>query len=167
MKRILNIFFVSIIIVLFSQCSSAQKLQENVPIEFGEVYFQKWVAGIQGGGSGLDLYVTKVTKKHSIEFDSIYFRGKVAKLEYKQESKILVGNFSASFNKKQDVILSDKPNGEFGNEAPIIPKGISFDLKDNECIISYKENNSIKYFKIQNIKEKQMLTYPSAPQNKQ
>jgi hypothetical protein len=167
MKSIFNIFFCSIILCSFSQCSSAQKLQDNAPIEYGEVYFQKWVAGIQGGGSGLDLYVTKVHKKQNIEFDSVYFRGKVAKLEYGLESKILEGSFSTIFNKKQDVILSDKPKDEFGNEAPIIPKKIPFDLKDNECVISYKYSSIIKYFKIENIKEKQMLSYPSAPPNKQ
>jgi len=163
MKHILNIFFASTIVILFSQCSSAQKLQENMPFNIDEVYSQKWIAGVQGGGSGINVFLKLKDNNHNVVFDSIYFRGKGAKLETNPDRNFCVGRFSTPFNKKQDVILSDKPKGEFGNEAPIIPKKPPFDLKDSECVISYKENNSTKYFKIEKIKEKQMVSYPSPP----
>ncbi|MDU8884617.1 hypothetical protein RXV94_00495 [Yeosuana sp. MJ-SS3] len=167
MKQIVNIFFGSFILLSFSHCSSAQNLQDNAPVELGEVYYQKWVAGIQGGGSGINLFVNLVENNQNVIFDSVYFRGKSVKLGTNSSNNSFVGRFSTVLNRKPDVILSDKPQGEFGNQVPIIPKSIPFNLKDNECVISYKENNRIKYFKIKKIKEKPTLSYPSTPQNKQ
>jgi len=168
MKHFLNIFFASILVVLFTQCSSAQKLQDRTPFSIDEVYSQKWIAGVQGGGSGINVLIKLKGNNHNVVFNSIYFRGKVTKLEINPDRNFCIGRFSTPFNKKQDVILSDEPNAEFGNEAPIIPKEIPFDLKDNECVISYTENNNTKYFIIEDIKEKQMISYPSPPpSNKQ
>ena len=167
MKLILNIFFAITLVILFSQCSSAQKLQETTPFLVDQIYSQKWIAGVQGGGSGINLFLKLADTNHNVVLDSAYFRGKAVKFESNSVDNYYIGRFSTSFNKKQDVILSDEPNGEFGNEAPIIPKKIPFNLNDNESVISYKENNKTKYFKIEKITEKRIVSYPSAPPNKQ
>jgi hypothetical protein len=57
MKLILNIFFAITLVILFSQCSSAQKLQETTPFLVDQIYSQKWIAGVQGGGSGINLFL--------------------------------------------------------------------------------------------------------------
>ena len=80
---------------------------------------------------------------------------------------LYIGRFKSTFNQKQDIILTDEPYGEYGNIAPVIPKKIPFDLKPSECVISYRVNESIQYFKIENITEKRMISYPSPPLNKQ
>ena len=150
----------------FSQCSSKKKLQENTPLAIGKVYFQKWIAGIEGGGAGLNIYIP--TEDNSIELDSVYFRKKAAKLEFKNQNGIIyIGRFISGFNKKKDIVMSNEPNAEFGNEMPKIPLKIPFELKDNECVISYKEGKKTKYFKVSNIVEKDLIPYPSAPPNKQ
>ena len=46
-------------------------------------------------------------------------------------------------------------NFDFGNSP--------FDLKENEAIIIYTENDIKKYYKIEHIKEKQAEFFPSAP----
>ena len=155
-----------IVVIGFSQCSSAQKLQDKAPLEIGQIYCQKWIAGIQGGGSGINIFIQ--TGNSSIKLDSVYFRGKVAKLESTpQEGILYIGRFKSIFNQKQDLIMSSDPNAEYGNELPKIPKKIPFELKDNECVISYKQGDKTKYFKLDKIVEKEMLAYPSAPPNKQ
>jgi len=63
--------------------------------------------------------------------------------------------------------MSNDPNAEFGNEMPEISQKIPFVLKDNECVISYKDGKTTKYFKVDNITEKDLIPYPSAPPNKQ
>lgn len=153
---------------LFSSCTSAQKLQTESPINNAEVYFQKWVAGVKDGGSGIDLFIPLLNKlPKNVELDSVYFRGKSARLEKVEAENILyVGRFKTSFNQKPDIVMSSDPNEEYGNQLPILEKKSPFELKDSECVVSYKDGNGTKYFKIENIIEKQPQYFPSAP-NKQ
>ena len=51
-----------------------------------------------------------------------------------------MGNFKDI--QKKDIIMSGNPEDEYGNEAPQLPKKMPFKLNDNECGVSYKENNS-------------------------
>src|SRR5690606_41772555 len=80
-----SIFSIALLTIMtsFSQCSSSQKLQEKAPVTFGEVYFQRWNAGIQGGGSGINLFIPVMDT--NVVLDSVYFRGKSAKLETKPQ----------------------------------------------------------------------------------
>ena len=150
----------------FSQCSSSQKLQENPPVTFGEVYFQRWNAGVKDGGSGINLFIP-VTDK-SVVLDSVYFRGKSAKLETKPQSKMLyIGYFKTEFNQPKDIVMSSNPLDEYNNPLLIKKEKIPFALKDSECVVSYKDGQTTKYFKIENIIEKEAINYPSAPNNKQ
>lgn len=165
-KNSLATVLLFVAVVSFSQCSSTKNLQDKAPAKFGQVYCQKWVAGIQGGGAGLNIFIP--TEDTSIILDSVYFRGKAAKLEVQyQKGKIFIGRFISDFNKKKDIIMSNEPKAEFGNEMPKVPQTIPFKLKDNECVISYKDGKTIKYFKIDNVVEKELIPYPSAPPNKQ
>ena len=143
----------------FSQCSSIKKIQQTVPLDLGQVYYQAWIAGIEGGGAGLNIYIP--TEDNSIELDSVYFRGKAAKLEFKNQNGIIyIGRFISDFNKKKDIVMSNEPNTEFGNEIEIIGiqmigidninDGLKFAQKLN---LSYKlgynpDNSTIKKYKI-------------------
>lgn len=167
MKVIHHLSYFIIMLVFmasFSHCSSAQKLQKNAPVEFGDVYCQSWVAGVKEGGSGLNLFIP-VTDT-SISLDSVFFRGKVAKLEFSQENSLYIGRFKTEFNQPKDIILSSDPKEEYANKMLQKETLIPFDLKDDECVVSYKKENDINYYKISNIKQKEPLNYPSAPPNK-
>ena len=149
----------------FSQCSSSKKLQKNAPEGIGQVYCQSWVAGVEGGGSGLNIFIPVTTAE--LMLDSVYFRGKAAKLEFKKEVMQFVGRYTSDFNKKKDIVMSEDPKEEYGNEMPAVEKPIPFKLEENECVISFTEGDKTKYFKITNVVEKQALAYPSAPPVKQ
>lgn len=168
MKSFLNIFTLFFVISLLSNCSSAQKLQTKTPIEIGEVYFQKWNAGVKEGGSGIDLYIPVLAElPTNIQLDSVYFRGSAAKLQkLKDGSNVFVGRFKSDFIQKPDVVMSSDSKEEYGNKAPNINKKIPFDLKDSECALSYKEGRETKYFKIEKIIEKAKQNYPSNISNK-
>lgn len=170
MKVLWNILLLVLIMASFSNCTSTQKLQKETPIQFGKVYCQSWVAGVQGGGSGLNLYIPIEGKSlPSITLDSVYFRGKVTKLEKKSSNPLVfIGRFLSNSNPKDDIILSNEPYAEYGNKLPEKNIKIPFELKDSECVVSYKESKVIKYFKIEHITQKELLAYPSPPpQNKQ
>lgn len=137
---------------LFMQCSSAQKLQKEASFKTNQVYYQSWVAGVQGGGSGINVFIPVTSQLKGLKLDSLYFRGhKVALTTKSQNPNLYVGRILTEANRRdEDTIVNNKA------EMP-------FDIKDNEAIISYMENNQKKFIKLENIVEKQAEQYPSAP----
>lgn len=166
-------FFMCFIMLSFSQCCTTKHtskqdntnkmgdLQKNPSFELDSTYFQKWVAGVQGGGSGIHLYISVLTNKNQVVFDSAYFRGYKAKIEISKMGYI--ASFKTELNQKEDIIMTNKNHGEFGNKSPLNETYFPFKLNQNECVISYIEDHTKKYFKIENLIEKSMEQYPSAP----
>ncbi len=137
--------------LFFMQCSSAQKLQKEASFKTNQVYYQSWVAGVRGGGSGINVFIPVTSELKNLKLDSIYFRGhKVILTTKPQNPNLYIGRILTEGNRQDDAVLMDE------NKIP-------FDLKDNEAVVSYVENNSTKYIKLENIVEKQAQYYPSAP----
>jgi exonuclease VII large subunit len=146
----------------FLQCSTAQKLQKDAPVEFGQVYAQKWVAGVEGGGSGIHVFIP--VKDTSVVLDSMFFRGQKVKLEFSNgDQSFYVGRFRTHFNQKSEMILSSDMKEEAKNELPILIEKMPFEFNDDECVVTYQKGNQTLYYKISNIKIEQPLHYPSAP----
>lgn len=164
MKSLKNISLLLLILIMssFSECSSVQKLEQDSSIDFGEVYCQKWVAGIKEGGSGINLFIPVTKSVSEVQLDSVYFRGKVTKMILSHDKSHYVGRFQNVIEKSKDIIMSSDPKEEYGNAVPQLPEKIPFELELTECVISYKDKKT-KYVKIGGIKEKPMLSYPSAP----
>jgi len=150
----------------FSKCSTAQKLQKEAPLSFGEVYAQTWVAGIKGGGSGINVFIP--VEDNSVVLDSMFFRGQKVKMEFNKQVKLMyIGRFLTEFNQQKDIILSSDMKEESKNKSPILKEEMPFELNDDECIVSYIKGGKTLYYKISNIKMEQPLHYPSAPSNGQ
>lgn len=161
-KKIISVILLSFAMLGFSQCSSTKKLQVEAPITVGKVYYQKWVAGVQGGGSGLNIFIP--VNDTSIILDSVYFRGRAAKLETKpQDQSLYIGRFISQFNQRQDIVMSSDSIAEYRNKLPIVAEHIPFELNPNECVVSYIDSKKTKYFKIDKIVEKASIHYPMAP----
>ena len=158
-KQILGLVILTFIMASFSQCSSAQKLQKEAPTTFGEVYFQKWVSGMAQGPSGINIFIE--VKNDNMQLDSVYFRGKVAKLDIDKSNKLLyVGRFISKSTEKRDIIMHKDATEEYGNKAPEISAKIPFELAPFECVISYKVNGKTKYFKLTDLEEKESKDHP-------
>ncbi len=167
LKKIISITILPLIMFSFSQCSSQKKLQQDAPVKLQEVYCQGWVAGVKGGGAGMNIFIpVDAVLNKKVKLDSVYFRGKAARLETKpQNESLYIGRFMSNDNKSRDLIMSSDSKNEYGNKMPVIPAKTPFELKDDECAVSYKDGNKTKYFKIENVIEKASIPYPSAPQN--
>jgi hypothetical protein len=165
-KHIFGLVLMSLFMVSFSQCSSSKQIMDEAPIALEQVYCESWIAGIEGGGSGLNIFIP--TSNKTVVLDSVYFRGKAAKLEINSAKKMLyVGRFTSEINSKKDIVMSNEPHDEYGNNTPQIDQKIPFELEDNQCVISYIENNKTKYFRVDNVIEKESIPIPSAPTIKQ
>lgn len=162
LKNVFGFFFISLVMMSFSQCASTKKLQDEIPLEIGQVSYQSWVAGVEGGGSGVNLFIPIVSNINNLVLDSVYFHGKKVKLEQKTES-LYVGRFKKSTNQKKEVVMSSNPVAEFNNPVPEIPQKMPFELKEDECVVSYMDRNKTKYFKISDITKKKAQLYPSTP----
>jgi len=135
------------------------KFIKKPPFSITKIYSQKWVAGVQGGGSGVNLYVSIKNISEGVEIKEFYFGNKIT--EAKRTSKDnYVGYFKNETNR--GVIM----DGNATNEATNIPPQKSpFQLAKNEVVISYSENGKVNYYKVSNIKEKEMLAYPQSNPN--
>jgi len=147
------ITLIFLVFTLFLQCSSAQKLQKNVPFKVNQPYYQKWVAGIKNGGSGINVLLPITNLNTKTRVDSLYFRGQKVLLEIKPNNpNLYIGRILTKANQNKDYSPKSKAD-------------IPFDLKENEAIIIYTENDKKMYYKIENIKGKQAQYYPSMPRN--
>ncbi len=170
MMRIKAIIFSTVMFCLmasFSQCSNAQKLEQKAPLEFGEVYYQKKAQAVKDLESMFTLYIPiKGEYNNNIEPDSVYFKGKSAKLLVStQNQNLFYGRFITKPVYTEDIILSSDMNEEHQNKLPKTESKIPFELKNSECVISYKQDGGVKYYKISNIKEKRLADVPMSPRN--
>ncbi|WP_157607926.1 hypothetical protein [Seonamhaeicola sp. S2-3] len=131
------------------------------PMQLGNVYYQHWVSGVKGAGSGYNIFIPIKSNSNKTVLDSVYFKGKKAKLE--QRDNLFIGRFKLELNPKEDVILSNKPFAEYGNKAPKLPEKIPFELNETECVVSFMENGEVKYFKINEVYKKESEIYQSMP----
>lgn len=148
-KKITPFIIMLVVMLSFLKCKSIQKLNNNMPLEIGQTYYQNSTEG----DFSINLYIPIITNPNHITLDSVYFHGRQTKLETSRET-LAIGQFKAIPAQKKDFIMSSDPYAEYGNQVPTLEKKIPFNLKETECMISYKEGKAVKYFKIGNIIKK-------------
>jgi len=150
MKIFSQLLLVSILTFGYSCSSSKQEvhqLQKEAPFKIKEATYQEWVAGVKGGGAGItiSLFIADFDPS-KIKIDSIYFRNHKEALSKRSEN--YVANIKTDLNNRKDVILHKNAQNEYGNQAPVAKKTIPFNLSNKEAVISFTENNRVKYIKI-------------------
>lgn len=154
--KILNKYALKILMVsvtaLFINCKSAQNdVDMKTPLEIGQVYYTNTIHDNQV--SNLDVYIPIISNPNHIQLLQVFFQGKQTNLETSNDN-LIVGHFNMKVHKKSDIIMSSDPYAEYGNQMPKLDKPIPFNLKEDECVISYKEDGTVKYFKVSNIIKK-------------
>ena len=161
MKNIKQLFLIpisAIIIMSFSQCSSAQ-FDKKAPLTITDSFYKNWMGGRQGV-KGVLITIKAKAPDTDIIFDSIYFNNKAVKLgsQHQKNELTLTGNFIDSSKKDQLIVHAD-PKKEFGNRPPNISNKIPFELQDNEAVISYFIKSKKRYYKLSNIKKGKTIFY--------
>ena len=160
MKVVLAFIVFAIISCSSSKENNKSKVKNTFETaEIESVYYQKWIAGIQGGGNGINFHVIfKEPLDEEYTLDSVIFQTKNGIFEKISETEYL-----AKIDTHQnDLILDENPQKEYGNKTPD-----DKNLKSKDIIIFYriKSSGKLKAFQIENVKEKPMIAYPS--RNKQ
>lgn len=151
LKKATNALFFAVLITSAFQCSSPKTAAvQSETSEFqltDPIVFQEWYAGINVGGTGINLFIPKFDLDRNIEIDSVYFRNMKGK--------------PISKDKVYAVILkNDSPHYE---PNPSNEKTNPFNLTPEECMIRYKDNGQIKYLKVARIIEKAGTYYENGP----
>ncbi|RZS99252.1 hypothetical protein [Aquimarina brevivitae] len=140
------------------QCASSQKIDDIQPVLLSEAYYQKWMSGIKGGGTGFTLYLPVAEGKQDIQLQYAYFDGHKIMLQKKVNENVFTGKYE-NLKTERDIIMSDDPQKEHKNTLPQTEK-IPFDLAAQECVIAYSKGDKQGFFKIQKLQEKKMEAYP-------
>lgn len=144
MKTIKKATFAIFLTIVFSSnhqsFSQQPAVLEYTPVlQLDQVQFQEWYAGIKVGGTGINMFFPNIKTSGDINLETVYFRNMKGKLQKRQAM------YSA-------VLKNDSPHYTW--QPAKKPADYPFDLKDNECVISYTENGTTKYLKIANLDEK-------------
>lgn len=161
-KNVFTLSIVSLLLLSFSNCGSGKtgdySLTKNPPFSIEDSFYQKWVAGVQGGGSGIDVHLTFINLDEGVTIDSVYFRNKIAQARQVSQDPIkYIGNFKTNLNR--EVIMDIDAKKEAKNTPPY---KTPFQLEDNAAVISYSINGITQYYKVSNLREKEMLAYPQS-----
>lgn len=127
------------------------KLQEAIQ----EVYFQGWVAGVRGGGGGIGFYVNfKKPLEENITLEKVHFRTYEA-IFNKANDVSYIANINTSKNQKDKIL------GETREEVHKEPVNSNINLKGNQAILFFRKDGKLYSKTIENVKEKEMIAYPS------
>lgn len=120
------------------------------------VTYQSWIAGVQGGGSGINV---TVNLKNALPKDVVLKSVKL--LQYTtynitaQDEKTYLGYIKTEANQRH---FNEQITDEIPTKIDTIEKG--------KAILVFDKNGKIFEKEIQNVKEMEMLAYPSArPRN--
>ena len=150
--KILYLFFLTFL----SMQNCSNQMQDKFPVKITEAYHQYWIAGVQGGGSGRSFYITfEKDLPADIEIIQLYFRKRLANAQ-----KVSDNEYFFSFTGTSNFERGDEINTDIAKKEVIVTP--PFTIKDNQAILEYTQKGIKKYFKIINVKEKEMLAYPSA-----
>lgn len=160
-NRLLFYFLIS---MSFYNCFPVKSngFTNKAPLEITAPYYNAWIAGVQGGGAGINVFLP-VSDSQKIKIDSIHFRGQKVKAVVK--GQLIIGRFKRDINQQQDIIMSSDPKEEYQNKLPFKHERSPFNLADDACVLSYSIGDKRLYYKVSNLKQGLAEAYPSVPPN--
>ena len=154
--KILSILF---LLLGFSQCGGSTLVKKST-LKVEKAFYNKWFGGQPGvRGTKVEIHLKDASE---VIFVALYFQGKRTKVEVSQMEKFtrIIAHFSTLKRKNRNLILDADITKELENTLPSLEE-FPFQLKENEAMLSYKNDNKIVYFKIENIKKTQSIPFPS------
>lgn len=158
MKR----FFVLTALFLFFQSCSKEEFDStrydsadkgvivDSPLEIKNTYFENWVSGVRGGGSGTHFFIElKAPLSEATSFGYLYFRGQKAKVIALSELRYLA-DFHNITN-PTDVIASDAATGKMAALAENPP----FPIDNDQALLEYFVNSELNYYLIKKVSEQE------------
>jgi hypothetical protein len=150
----------SVFILIFCQCKSSKvTFQKNPDFEISEAYAQGFVGGMPGN-SGTNV-VIQVLPIENIIPDSLYYQNRVSNIDVKPGDNGVL--WVARFQKitRKEINIANETTEDVSIDVPEM-ENFPFELEKNEAVLLYYQNNTAYYYKIEGIKIKDTIYYPSA-----
>lgn len=119
-------------------------IQQQSSFVIEGIQYQRWISESKGEGSGYHIYISVSENRNHAIFDSVYFKGYVAKIEVGKMGYF--ASIQTPENQEKDLIMSGKNTDEFGN-TPQIMSNKQYDFAENTCVIRYIEKGEIIFYK--------------------
>ena len=133
-------------------------VNKNPCLELLHATSQEWIAGVRGGGRGINYKLRiKIKTDKKVEFDSIWVAGK--KLNIKLEEEGQYAELKLSKNYVVTLLASDYMNtpGKTGikeeekvSSSPVSSASASIEYK-GAALLRYMVDGSVKYFEVPDI----------------
>lgn len=138
--------FLILTVMFFVSCESQKKISESVTQSLAETYFEGWVSGVRGGGAGINFHVVfKTPLAAQTQLEKVIFKGKEAVFQTQDGLHYTAYIITKSGGK-------NTPDQEPVEE--LLPES-------TKAVLYFKQNGKTKVHTIKNVKEKEMLAYPS------
>jgi len=123
-----------LIVCFFFNCSTPYKLQKQSPLKFHKIEVRKWSLKGQNNESGISMYII-LPSDIKTALDSVYYNNSKTVINKGKNKNTYFAHFK--------VVSKPAKDAQF-----------PFDLKSNECVVSYVESGKTKYYKYSGVKEK-------------
>ena len=148
-------FFLSIVLL---SCGSSktdiQKLEDQTQIK--EVYSQAWVAGVRGGGAGINVFVNLNSPfEEDLVLEKIQFKTYEASFEKTNELSY-VARIDTGQNKLKTINIEVTD----AEEETVVSKP-KINLKEKQAILFFSKEGKMYSKIIENVEEREMIAYPS------
>jgi hypothetical protein len=146
MKKVTSLFFLIILLNLFSCNASKETIYTSLSQEIKSITFENWTAGRMESGSGT-VFVIELEKPlgNTIRLEKIYFKNLETELVQVNETKFRANfHYNKIYQQHQTSTIATK----------------EFHLKENEAVIEYQKNNKKYWHKCTQIKEITPILFP-------
>lgn len=164
MKYFVKILAIWAVILGFTACGSSQKLVDKLPFTLGELRIEPWSVGESNMQMGVNIYIpVQDFDRSSITLDSLYYQGKVVKLEpiKKDSYQVFIGRFMET--RPSNLILHADPKKEFGNQPPQSPVKPPYGINDQQALLKFTINGQDHYYKLSNFIPATAIHYRELP----
>ena len=153
MKKRSIILLVAILVL--GSCSSVKKLETTAPFTLGETYAQKWVINDKPEEMGYEVIIPILSLENDEAIlKNLYHKGKMTPLEIKlmEIGNVAIAEFGPVAIEKEAASIVP---------AEMDEEPFPFELTETQAVISYVNNEKVKYYKINGIQQNPQVSYPT------
>jgi len=138
--------FILVFSYLLANCGGQKSSLENQDaLTFKKATYDKWTAGIKGGGAGYTITLTLEENQEDIVLEKVVFKKWMAPLIPGDDN-----TYFANINDGSNNSYGPGPGSEITEHKQASEEGgdIPLELGDEEAIIYYLQNKKEKYYKL-------------------
>jgi len=148
-------------ILVLGSCSSVKKLETTAPFSLGETYAQKWTIEDEPEKKGYEVIISVLSlENEEAVLKNLYHNGKMTSLEIKLTE---MGNVAVAEFGSDEI----ETNTSSLDSTEIEVEPFPFELTGTQAVISYVNNEKVKYYRIEGIRRNLPVSYATARAKKE